>query len=136
HLAGDVALEAGLAREIADRRPRLEAARLAVDSEHRRAPRRRPDEIQHNSDRGRFSGAVQTEKPEHLARSHFQRQISQRGDTTVTFAQMLELDGRRIHGPMVALRINSTIGGSSRYDVRAPLRRGASTGDDMATGTI
>src|SRR5438046_1835668 len=61
-----IAVEAQFTWQVADVRARIEAVRLAVCTEHRRAAARGTHQIEQHADRRRLAGAIQAEESEDL----------------------------------------------------------------------
>ena len=71
----------------------VEAVRLAVCTEHRRAAARGTHQIEQHADRRRLAGAIQAEESEDLTRRNIERDVAQRRHAPVPLRQTFEPHG-------------------------------------------
>jgi hypothetical protein len=90
--------KAQVAGEVAESPPGFDAVTANVESEHERASRRRPDQVEQQPDRRALAGSVRAEVAEHLAVLHTQLEIGQRSYArAVCLLEILRLDCRCGH---------------------------------------
>jgi len=91
--AGEVGIEAKLARQISDFGPGGQTLRETVMAENRSLSAGGSEEIQQQANGGRLARAIQTEETEDLTLSDFEIEIMECGERSVSFREATNRNG-------------------------------------------